>query len=159
MVEINNGDVHNINNVAITPFADIDSLSDSMGLSKNDLMNILTSALLIRGEIRCRLSTKFKCGYEIRPIIWFSKRTEEIESTLKGLGLKWKRIYVKTEDIAKLCHAFKDLFSLSTKEHGLKMVERLNGILPQPLDYEEVKETLNQIQKCSEGLSSQLPSE
>ncbi len=39
------------------------------------------------------------------------------------------------------------------------MVDRLNGILPQPLDYEEVEEALAQIESISEALRTQPPSD
>ena len=82
-----------------------------------------------------------------------------MESTLEDLGLSWKRTFVRTEDIAKLCHAFRGFFNLSTKAHGLKLVERLNGALPQPLDYEEVGESLSLIESISESLNTQSPSD
>ena len=159
MAEINNGDVRNINTESGLADIDTDSLPDSMALQQSDMTNTLMSAMLLRGEIRCRLSTKFKCGYEIRPIIWFSKRTEELDSTLEKIGLTWKQTFVRTEDITKLCHTFSRFFNLSSKSNGLKMVDRLNGILPQPLDYEEVEEALAQIESISEALRTQPPSD
>jgi len=159
MDEANVGDVFNINNQPGSSIAGGDNRTDSVVLSENDLIRTMQSAMLIRGEIRCRLSTKFSCGYEIRPIIWFAKRTPEIDATLNQLGLTWKQTYVKTEDIAKLTHAFQRFFNLSVKSHGLKMVARLNGVLPQPLDYDEVQESLAQIEKHSEALNSQSPSD
>ena len=159
MVEANDGDVPYLNQLPhYSPSAGGFS-TDSVDLQQTDLMKTLQSAMLIRGEIRCRLSTKFSCGYEIRPILWFSKRTPEVDATLKALGLSWKRTFVRTEDIAKLCHAFQDFFNLSTKAEGLRMVERLNGVLPQPLDYEEVRESLALIESHSESLNTQSPSE
>jgi hypothetical protein len=159
MAETNDGDVPYLNDYPHSPsVAGIDS-PDSVALQQTDLMNTLQAAMLLRGEIRCRLSKKFSCGYEIRPILWFSKRTPEIEATLKALGLTWKETFVRTEDIAKLCHAFHDFFNLSTKADGLKMVERLNGALPQPLDYDEVEESLALIERFSESLNTQSPSD
>lgn len=146
MDEANNGDVRNINDLPGASFVGDAAFPDSMDLQQTDLIKTMMSSLLIRGEIRCRLSTKFKCGYEIRPIIWFSKRTDEVDYTLKEIGLTWKRTFVRTEDITKLCHAFSPFFNLSTKSKGLKIVESLNGVLPQPLDYEEVQEALAQIE-------------
>jgi len=146
MAEINDGDVHNLNNQPIDIDIGFGSLSDSLDLQQTDLRNTLISAMLLRGDIRCRLTTKFKCGYEIRPIIWFSKQTDEVDATLEKIGLNWKRTFVRTEDITKLCFAFSKFFNLSTKSQGLKMVESLNGVLPQPLDYQEVKEALIQIE-------------
>jgi len=159
MVEANVGDVSNFNNLPNPSASSGIGRTDSVALQQTDLINTLQSAMLLRGEIRCRLSTKFKCGYEIRPILWFSKRTPEIEATLKALGLTWKETFVRTEDIAKLCHAFHDFFNLSTRADGLKMVERLNGALPQPLDYGEVEESLALIERCSEALNTQSPSD
>ena len=159
MAEINNGDVPYLNDHPHSPsVAGVDS-TDSVALQQTDLMNTLQSAMLIRGEIRCRLSTKFSSGYEMRPILWFSKRTPEVDATLKALGLSWRRTFVRTEDIAKLCYVFRDFFNLSTKSDGLRMVERLNGVLPQPLDYEEVGESLALIESHSESLNTQAPSE
>jgi hypothetical protein len=158
MVEINAGDVHDLNNQPRTSIGDTDSLSDNMALSQTDLMNTLMSALLIRGSIRCRLSTKFKCGYEIRPIVWFSKRINEVETTLGGIGLTWKKTFVKTEDITKICYSLSSFFNLSPDSNELKLVASLNGVLPQPLDYEEVLEALAQIEECSESLITLPPS-
>lgn len=159
MVEANDGDVPYLSELPDSPSSAGVGSTDSVALQQTDLMNTLQSAMLLRGEIRCRLSKKFSCGYEIRPILWFSKRTPEIDSTLEALGLGWKRTFVRTEDIAKLCHAFHDFFNLSTKAHGLKMVERLNGVLPQPLDYDEVGESLALIERESESLNTHSPSD
>jgi hypothetical protein len=159
MDEANIGDVSNFSELPDSSSVAGVGRTDSVALQQTDLMNTLQSAMLIRGEIRCRLSTKFSCGYEIRPILWFSKRTPEVDATLKALGLSWKRTFVRTEDIAKLCHAFHNFFNLSTKAEGLKMVERLNGVLPQPLDYEEVEESLLLIESHSESLNTQSPSD
>lgn len=108
--------------------------------------------MLIRGDIRCRLSQQYKCGYEIRPIIWFARRTQEIENTLEKIGLPWRKVFVKTEDITKLCHCFELFFSLSTRQKELEMVRYFNGILPQPNDYEEVLEVIGQIMQYHEAL-------
>ena len=159
MDEANIGDVSNFSNLPDSSSVAGVNRTDSVALQQTDLINTLQSAMLIRGEIRCRLSTKFSCGYEIRPILWFSKRTPEVEATLKALGLSWKRTFVRTEDIAKLCHAFHNFFNLSTKADGLRMVESLNGVLPQPLDYEEVRESLALIESHSESLNTQSPSD
>ena len=159
MVEANDSDVPYLSELPNSPSSTGVGSTDSVALQQTDLMNTLQSAMLLRGEIRCRLSKKFSCGYEIRPILWFSKRTPEIDSTLTALGLRWKRTFVRTEDIAKLCHAYHDFFNLSTKAHALQMVERLNGVLPQPLDYAEVGESLTLIEKESESLNTQSPSD
>ena len=82
----------------------------------------------------------------------FSKKTDEIERTLEAIGLAWKNIFVTTEDITKLCHAFSKFFNLSLMSEQLKLVASLNGLLPQPLDYEEVVESLTQIETHSEAL-------
>ena len=159
MDKANVGDVSNFSELPDSSSIAGVGRTDSMALQQTDLIKTLQSAMLIRGEIRCRLSTKFSCGYEIRPILWFSKRTPEVEATLKALGLSWKRTFVRTEDIAKLCHAFHNFFNLSTKADGLRMVESLNGVLPQPLDYEEVRESLALIESHSESLNTQSPSD
>jgi hypothetical protein len=146
MAEINDGDVHNLNDQPIDADDYFNPLSHSVDLQQTDLINTLKSAMLLRGDIRCRLTTKFKCGYEIRPIIWFSKQTDELDATLEKIGLTWKQTFVRTEDITKLCHVFSNFFNLSTKSQELKIVESLNGVLPQPLDYQEVEEALSQIE-------------
>ena len=159
MDEVVDGNVRNVGNQPHDPNPGVADLSNRVAISQDDLTDTLMSAMLLRGEIRCRLSTKFKCGYEIRPIIWFSKRIDAIDRTLEALGLTWKDTFVKTEDIAKICHAFKRYFSLSPRSFGLEMVKELNGYLPQPLDHEEVEEALEQIEKCSESLRPQHASD
>lgn len=152
MVKDDFSNVHDFNNMSDTSDSAASILPLDMVDSKNALTDTMMSALLIRGDIRCRLSTKFKCGYEIRPIIWFSKKTDEIERTLEAIGLAWKNIFVTTEDITKLCHAFSKFFNLSSMSNQLKLVASLNGLLPQPLDYDEVVAALTQIEECSESL-------
>lgn len=152
MAEDDFSNVHDLNNVSDSPNSATPVLPSNMVNPENALIDTMMSALLIRGDIRCRLSTKFKCGYEIRPIVWFSKRTDEIERTLEAIGLAWRNIFVTTEDIAKLCHAFSKFFNLSPMSKQLKLVASLNGLLPQPLDYDEVVETLTQIETYSEAL-------
>lgn len=159
MVQVDDGDVRNLH---VEPGYASDTgigSTNRMDIPQTDLMNTLQAAMLLRGEIRCRLTTKFACGYEIRPIMWFAKRTPEIDSTLGMLGLEWRNPFVKTEDITKLCHAFRNFFNLSTKSFGLKMVDSLNGILPQPLEHEEVLEALAQIEKHGEALNTHSPSD
>jgi len=159
MVQVDDGDVRDLH---VEPDSTVDTWvnrTDSVDLSQTDLIDTLQSAVLIRGDIRCRLSTKFACGYEIRPIVWFAKRTPEIEATLSAIGLTWKQTFVMTEDITRLCHAFSRFFNLSTHADGLKLVESLNGRLPQPLEHEEVMEALAQIEKQSESLNTHSPSD
>lgn len=157
--EIVHGDVSNINDFIDSFTGGNSNLSNRVDISQTDLINTLMSALLIRGDIRCRLSKQYKCGYEIRPIVWFSRQTPQIDSTLAKIGLSWKRVFVKTEDITKLCHAFGNFFSLSPNHYELMMVHHLNGILPQPLNHEEVEEVLQQVEKCSEALRPQPASD
>lgn len=152
MVEINNGDVSNFNSIASNTSNTDSNIPVSLALQETDLINTMKAAMLIRGDIRCRLSKQYKCGYEIRPIIWFVRRTDEIDKTLDKIGLTWRKVFVKTEDITKLCHCFEMFFSLSTKQKELKMVQYFNGILPQPNDYDEVVEVLTQIKKYHEAL-------
>ena len=152
MVKINNGDVSDFNGIANHSATDDSNIPISLALQETDLINTMKAAMLIRGDIRCRLSTQYKCGYEIRPIIWFVRRTDEIDKTLEKIGLSWRKVFVKTEDITKLCHCFELFFSLSTKQKELQMVQYFNGILPQPNDYEEVVEVLHQIKKYHEAL-------
>jgi len=152
VVKINNGDVSNFNGISNHSATDDSNIPISLALQETNLINTMKAAMLIRGDIRCRLSTQYKCGYEIRPIIWFVRRTDEIDKTLEKIGLSWRKVFVKTEDITKLCHCFELFFSLSTKQKELQMVQYFNGILPQPNDYEEVVEVLHQIKKYHEAL-------
>tara|TARA_R100000951_G_C2652320_1_gene184790 strand:- start:3755 stop:4279 length:525 start_codon:yes stop_codon:yes gene_type:complete len=159
MDEIVNGNVRNVGNEPSNPDPGAVDLSHSVDLSQDGLTDTLMSAMLLRGDIRCRLSTKFKCGYEIRPIMWFSKRIDAIDRTLEALGLVWKDTFVKTQDIAKLCYTFKQYFPLSPRAIGLESVRQLNGYLPQPLDHEEVEEALKLVEKISEALRPQHASD
>ena len=152
MVKINNGDVSNFNGISNHSAIDDSNIPISLALQETNLINTMKAAMLIRGDIRCRLSTQYKCGYEIRPIICFVRRTDEIDKTLEKIGLSWRKVFVKTEDITKLCHCFELFFSLSTKQKELQMVQYFNGILPQPNDYDEVVEVLHQIKKYHEAL-------
>lgn len=152
MVKINNGDVPNLDGIISNATPTNSIIPVSLALQETDLINTMKSAMLIRGDIRCRLSQQYKCGYEIRPIIWFVRRTDEIDKTLEKIGLSWRKVFVKTEDITKLCHCFELFFSLSTKQKELEMVRYFNGILPQPNDYEEVLEVIGQIMQYHEAL-------
>ena len=140
------------------PGGDVAHPSFSMAEREIDLIPFIMSATLLRGQIRCRLSTTYECGYEIRPIVWFTKRIPEVESSLKSLGLDFREVFVRTEDIAKICHAYRGYFGLSPMEHQLRLVENLNGRLPQPHDHEEVEEVLEMIESASESLIPPAPS-
>jgi len=134
------------------PPGDVAHPSFSMAEREVDLIPFIMSATLLRGQIRCRLSTTYECGYEIRPIIWFTKRIPEVLSSLKSLGLEYRETFVRTEDIAKICMAYRSYFGLSPMENQLKLVENLNGRMPQPHDHEEVEEVLEMIESMSESL-------
>tara|TARA_R110000796_G_scaffold20277_2_gene60505 strand:- start:466 stop:933 length:468 start_codon:yes stop_codon:yes gene_type:complete len=112
---------------------------------EDDLVPLMMAAVLLRGDIRVVHSTKFDVGYEIKPIMWFSKKTDDVLFTLDRIGLSYRGIYSRTEDITKLCHAFHRFFSLSRREKQLKMVRHFNGILPQPIEQDEVHEVLDMI--------------
>ena len=152
MVEIDGDDVSNIDGIFSNIASNDSDIPVSLALQETDLINTMKAAMLIRGDIRCRFSQQYKCGYEIRPIVWFVRRTDEIDRTLEKIGLAWRKVFVKTEDITKLCHCFEMFFSLSTKQKELQMVQYFNGILPQPNDYDEVVEVLSQIKKYNEAL-------
>lgn len=134
------------------PGGDVAHPSFSMAEREVDLIPFIMSATLLRGQIRCRLSTTYECGYEIRPIVWFTKRIPEVVSSLKSLGLEYREVFVRTEDIAKICMAYRSYFGLSPMENQLRLVEKLNGMIPQPHDHEEVEEVLEMIESMSESL-------
>lgn len=155
MDKITDGDVRDISKLHDSVSSPGPALSNSVGLSTTDMMDTLVSASLLRGDIRVKLSTKFKVGYEIRPIMWFVKKTPEIIRTLNKIGVEYRNIFVTTTDITKLCHTFKPYFNASNMSDGLNMVNELNGILPQPLTHEEVDQALKQIEKQGEALRPQ----
>ena len=126
--------------------------SDSLDQREVNLIEFVVTASLLRGSIRCKHSTSYACGYEIRPIIWFSKKTKAIVESLEGLGLEWKSVFVRTEEITKICHAYRKFFSASPHENSLKTVDHFNGLLPQPQTYDEVEEVLEMLDKHSESL-------
>jgi len=126
--------------------------SDPLGQREVDLIEFVVTASLLRGSIRCKHSTSYACGYEIRPIIWFSKKTEAILKSLEGLGLEWKSVFVRTEEITKICHAYRKFFPASPHENSLKRVDHFNGLLPQPQTYDEVEEVLEMLDDYSESL-------
>lgn len=155
MDKTTDGNVRDIPKLLDSPGSLSSSIPSSVGLPTNDMMDTLISASLLRGDIRVKLSTKFKVGYEIRPIMWFVKKTPEIQRTLNKIGIEYREIFVTTSDLTKLCHAFKPYFNASNMSDGLNMVNELNGVLPQPLTYEEVDQALKQIEKQGEALRPQ----
>ena len=60
--------------------------SDSLDQREVDLIEFVVTASLLRGSIRCKHSTSYTYGYEIRPIIWFSK-TKRLLNLLRAWGL------------------------------------------------------------------------
>jgi|13_taG_2_1085334.scaffolds.fasta_scaffold01419_12 hypothetical protein len=144
--------------IALSPVDDDDNPLH-MDQAEGDLTSFIMSATLIRGQIRCKLSTIYQCGYEIRPIIWFVKRTPQVEDNLKRLGLEYRDTFVRTQDISKLCHAYRRYFNLSNMENQLKMVDHFNGILPQPHNHEEVEEIIDLLDEQSESLRPPSPSD
>lgn len=146
------GNPLDIRNDATLPGGDANDTPIRLAQTEVDLTSFLMSAVLIRGQIRCRLSTNFKCGYEIRPIIWFAKKTPQVMDNLERLGIKYRQTFVRTEDISKLCHAYRRYFNLSSMENELKAVDHFNGILPQPHTYDEVEEIIELLDEYSESL-------
>jgi len=147
-----NGNSINTGHDDFVPGGDVSHPAFRVGQTESDLTSFIMSATLIRGQIRCKISTEYKCGYEIRPIIWFAKPTPQVKENLRRLGLEYRKTFVRTEDISKLCHAYRRYFNLSTMEDQLKTVDHFNGILPQPHTWEEVEEVIGLLDEHSESL-------
>jgi len=130
-----------------------------MSIQNQDERDILTLARWIRGDIRCQKSSERKCGYLIRPELWFSTMKSGIARALEAKGLPVRMSYSNTEEIASILHIIDGLEEWSNTYDGIMMVKDLNGILDQPSTYEEVLYALDLLEK-SRGINSDttLPS-
>lgn len=121
-----------------------------MSIQNQDDRDVLTLARWIRGDIRCQKSIERKCGYLIRPELWFNTMKAGIARALEAKGLPVRMAYSNTEEIASILHMIDGLEEWSETEEGILIVKDLNGILDSPTTYEEVLLALDLLEKSRE---------
>lgn len=114
----------------------------------NDQKDLIVFASSIRGGIVSRRSSKRRCGYEIRVELNIKNTSDRniVAKVLDGLGVKHRKTYTNSDEIDKIMKLIEGLEGLSDTTYGLKMVNRLNGVLKQPETHDEVILALSLIQ-------------
>lgn len=112
--------------------------------------DVIILASTIRGDIKCVQSIERKCGYIIRPELWFSKIEAGAARAIEDAGLTLRTIYSKVDEINKILSIIKGLEDLSNTTDGLMMVKTANGVLVQPNNHQEVKDALDYLDEIRE---------
>jgi hypothetical protein len=112
--------------------------------------DVIILASTIRGDIKCVQSIERKCGYVIRPELWFSKIEAGSARAIEDAGLTLRTIYSKVDEINKILSIINGLEDLSSTTEGLRMVKTANGVLVQPNNYQEVKDALDYLDDIRE---------
>jgi len=112
--------------------------------------DVIILASTIRGDIKCVQSIERKCGYIIRPELWFSKIEAGAARAIEDAGLTLRTIYSKVDEINKILSIINGLEDLSSTTEGLRMVKTANGVLVQPNNYQEVKDALDYLDNIRE---------
>ncbi len=112
--------------------------------------DVIILASTIRGDIKCVQSIERKCGYIIRPELWFSKIEAGAARAIEDAGLTLRTIYSKVDEINKILSIIKGLEDLSSTTDGLMMVKTANGVLVQPNNHQEVKDALDYLDEIRE---------
>ena len=107
-------------------------------------------ASTIRGDIKCVQSIERKCGYIIRPELWFTNIEAGAARALSEVGLTLRTTYSKEDEINKILQIIKGLEDLSSTTSGLMMVKTANGVLVQPNTHQEVKDALDYLDEIRE---------
>jgi len=118
-------------------------------LTQND-RDVIILASTIRGDIKCVQTIERKCGYIIRPELWFSKVEAGAARALENHGVILRTIYSKTEEINSILQIINGLEDLSQTTEGLEIVKTMNGELVQPYTYEGVVKVLDKLEMIRE---------
>ena len=117
------------------------------GILNQDDRDVVILASLIRGGIKCVRTTERKCGYQIRPELWFTIIKPGIQRALASHGLTVRLTYSDTEEITRILNIINGLDDLSSTSQGLQAVRDLNGIIEQPRTHEDVVKVLEMLNK------------
>ena len=117
------------------------------GILNQDDRDVVILASLIRGGIKCVRTTERKCGYQIRPELWFTVVKPGVQRALESHSLTVRLTYSDTEEITRILNIVNGLEDLSATSHGLQMVRDLNGIIEQPRTHEDVVNVLEILDK------------
>ena len=117
------------------------------GILNQDDRDVVILASLIRGGIKCVRTTERKCGYQIRPELWFTVVKPGVQRALESHSLTVRLTYSDTEEITRILNIVNGLEDLSATSHGLQMVRDLNGIIEQPRTHEDVVNVLEILAK------------
>jgi|SRR5210317_26632 hypothetical protein len=112
--------------------------------------DVIILASTIRGDIKCVQSIERKCGYIIRPELWFTNIEAGAARALSEVGLTLRTTYSKEDEINKILQIIKGLEDLSSTTSGLMMVKTANGVLVQPNTHQEVKDALDYLDEIRE---------
>ena len=112
------------------------------GILNQDDRDVVILALLIRGGIKCVRTSERKCGYQIRPELWFTTIKPGIQRALESQGITVRLTYSDIEEITKILNIINGLEDLSSTSQGLHTVRDLNGIITQPRTHDEVVKVL-----------------
>ena len=112
--------------------------------------DVIILASTIRGDIKCVQSIERKCGYIIRPELWFTNIEAGAARALSEVGLTLRTTYSKENEISKILQIIKGLEDLSSTTSGLMMVKTANGVLVQPNTHQEVKDALDYLDEIRE---------
>lgn len=112
--------------------------------------DVIILASTIRGDIKCVQSIERKCGYIIRPELWFTNIEAGAARALSEVGLTLRTTYSKEDEISKILQIIKGLEDLSSTTSGLMMVKTANGVLVQPNTHQEVKDALDYLDEIRE---------
>lgn len=121
-----------------------------MSILNQDDRDVIILASTIRGDVKCVRSTERKCGYIIRPELWFGVVKAGAGRALTNHGIEVRGIYSKPIEITAILHVIKGLEDLSPTTEGVHLVNRLNGVLKQPHSHQEVINALNLIESLRE---------
>tara|TARA_R100000995_G_scaffold41700_1_gene19423 strand:+ start:6140 stop:6511 length:372 start_codon:yes stop_codon:yes gene_type:complete len=112
--------------------------------SQKDLI-VLASHL--RGGIKCQLTKERKCGYLIRPELWFIKMNDPIKRALELLGVEVRGTYSGWREMSIILEGITGLEYLSPTPKGIENVRLLNGQIFQPKTHDEVMATIQSIEE------------
>ena len=121
-----------------------------MSILNQDDRDVVILASTIRGDIKCVRSTERKCGYIIRPELWFNVVTAGAGRALTNHSIEIRGGYSQPTEITAILHVIKGLEDLSPTTEGLHLVRELNGVLKQPQDHQDVLNALDMIESLRE---------
>jgi hypothetical protein len=121
-----------------------------MSIMNQDDRDVVILASTIRGNVKCVHSTERKCGYIIRPELWFTVIEAGTGRALTNHGLEIRSVYSKPSEITTILNMIRGLEDLSTTTEGLHLVRELNGVLRQPRNHEGVLFALEIIESSRE---------